>query len=158
MSYTGPGGSPSPEPANGRLDLRMINPDLESEFDTVEFDCGGDTVEAEMEGGCIVATSVVDAETGNNGYGSMVVGSDGVWKVTGPPMVPGGPPAVTSPCRLLRRRRQRNKPTRVRRTPAHAPTAIPPMAPPLNLEKNLLQQFSSTTPRGCVLTKMKIHH
>ena len=35
--------------------------------------------------------------------------------------------------RLLRRRRQRNAPRRMRR-PTHTPTAMPPMAPPLSLK------------------------
>ena len=100
----------------------MISLDLESEFDAEEFECGGDGVGVAVGGGCNMVVEEVEMD---NGYCSTVAGSDGVWKITGP--VPW------SPDRLLRRRYQRNTPTRTRRIPAHAPTTIPPMAPPFNL-------------------------
>ena len=52
----------------------MISLNLESAFDAEEFDCGG------VEGGSNSAAAV----TGSGGYRSTVMGSDGVWGVTGP--------------------------------------------------------------------------
>ena len=72
MSSKAPGISAGP--VNEGFGLCMTSLCLESGFDAEEFDCGDD-----VEGGC---TTV--AGTGCGGYRSVVRGSDGVWKVTGP--------------------------------------------------------------------------
>lgn len=77
-----------------------------------------------------VVTETVDVKC------RSMVGSDGVWNITGPvPTVGGGASAEMDPVRPRRRRHQRNAPERTRRRPAHTPTAMPPIVPALSLNE-----------------------
>jgi len=71
-SIAGPRISSGPGRVKEGFGLCMISLNLESAFDTEESDCGGD------------AGNTVEAATGSGGCRSVVMGSDGVWKATGP--------------------------------------------------------------------------
>lgn len=119
---------------------------LDSEFVAEEFECGDDGIELRVEKGCDkLGSPEAEVEVWPR---SLVTGSDGVWKVIGR----GTSPGICLSC-LRRRRHQKNTAKRRRRRPAHAPTAMPPIAPPLSLN-----EFSSviryTRPRGDTLTKL----
>lgn len=62
--------------------------DRESVFDTEELECGGDGVELKVEVGCNKLGSGV-AEASDVCCRPVTVGSDGVWKITGPVLMAG---------------------------------------------------------------------
>lgn len=79
----GPRVPPRPELLNEGFGLCKTSLELEFGFDVEEFECGGDGVGIEVEGGCSRVVEV-PVEAGNGEYRSTVVGSDGLWKVTRP--------------------------------------------------------------------------
>lgn len=123
-------------PLKEGLGLCIISLDLESRFDAEEFECGGDGVGVEVEGSCN-RLAFAGTGTDNGWYRSTVVGSVGVWKVIRLALwstVARGCSVAIDPGRLLRY--QRNTQIRMKRRPAHAPTTMPPMAPPSSLDKS----------------------
>lgn len=83
-----PWGPSRPELPKEGVGLCKMSLDRESVFDTEELECGGDGVEIKVEVGCNNLWSGV-AEASDVGCRSMTVGSEGVWKSTGPVLMVG---------------------------------------------------------------------